>query len=221
MSLKIDKRTSKNVTIFVLHLQHHPQIRSCLTILNAKESNDSLIMNNTITIYPHGEFSPIVTKWQKEKCKKLQLTFIIGIQFGNESFVKNTDLHQLVPTKERRISPDGNCLFSSLSFVITGADRFHREIRELLLENMRSTDREKCTNYCSSHYELLQEHRCRSIDDYIINSRMESIGSWGTDLEIFLAAQILKTDIFIYRDCFHNWSRSQGTVLVTNRIFMS
>ena len=47
-------------------------------------------------------------------------------KFGNESFVKNTDFHQLVPTKERRISPDGNCLFSSLSFVITGADRFQR-----------------------------------------------------------------------------------------------
>ena len=35
-----------------------------------EESSDSLIMNNTITIYPHGEFSPIDTKWQKEKCKK-------------------------------------------------------------------------------------------------------------------------------------------------------
>ena len=75
---------------------------------------------------------------------------------------------------------------------------------------MRSTYREKCTNYCSSHYELLQEHRCRSIDDYIINSRMESICSWGTDLEIFLSAQILKTDIFIYRDCYHNWSKFSG-----------
>lgn len=33
----------------------------------------------------------------------------------------------------------------------------------------------------------------------------------GTDLEMFLAAQILKTEIFIYRDCFHKRD-SQGMV---------
>ena len=111
-------------------------------------------MNNiTITVHPHGDFTPIYTKWQKSKCRIVKLTFTIsGIIFENQSKVKNIDLHQLVPSKERGISPDGNCLFSSLSYVITGTDRFHREIRELLLENMRGAYREKRTNYCTFHY---------------------------------------------------------------------
>ena len=63
-------------------------------------------MNDTITIYPHGKFTPIDTKWQKNKCRLLKLTFISGIIFENQSTAKDTDLHQLVPSKERRISPD-------------------------------------------------------------------------------------------------------------------
>ena len=39
---------------------------------------------------------------------------------------------------------------------------------------------------------------------------MESVGSWGTTLEIFLAAQILKTDIFIHTDCSHRWNKFSG-----------
>ena len=41
----------------------------------------------------------------------------------------------------------------------------------------------------------LPEHQCNSIEDYIEGSLMARVGSWGTDLELFLAAQILKTDI--------------------------
>ena len=36
---------------------------------------------------------------------------------------------------------------------------------------------------------------------------MARVGSWGTDLELFLAAQILKTDIFVYKDGEHVWMR--------------
>ena len=39
---------------------------------------------------------------------------------------------------------------------------------------------------------------------------MESSGSWGTDLELFLAAQILQTDIFVYRDCQQSWNKFSG-----------
>ena len=36
---------------------------------------------------------------------------------------------------------------------------------------------------------------------------MDRVGSWGSDLELFLAAQILKTDIFVYKDGDHVWNR--------------
>ena len=74
---------------------------------------------------------------------------------------------------------------------------------------MKSAYRETCTNYSYSHNKLLPKN-CHSIEEYLAKSRMESSGSWGTDLELFLAAQILQTDIFVYRDCQHRWNKFSG-----------
>ena len=101
-------------------------------------------------------------------------------------------------------------MFSSLSYILTGNDRSNKEIRVLLLEHMKGLYRDICTRCCNSHYDLLPENRCHSVDDDISKSRMDSNGSWGTDMEIFLAAQILKTDIFVYRDNFKSWNKFSG-----------
>ena len=121
--------------------------------------------------------------------------------------MKTLELRKLAPSKEKRISPDGNCLFSSLSYILTGSDHCHKEIRELLIHNMRNNYRDICTNYCGAHYSLLPEHQCKTIEEYIQVSMMARDGSWGTDLELFLTAQILKTDIFVYKDTDHTWNR--------------
>ena len=47
------------------------------------------------------------------------------------------EIRKLVPSKEKRIAPDGNRLFSSLSYILTGTNHNHKEIRELLVSNMR------------------------------------------------------------------------------------
>ena len=39
---------------------------------------------------------------------------------------------------------------------------------------------------------------------------MQIFGSWGTDMEIFLAAQVLTTDIFVYRDTLQCWNKFSG-----------
>ena len=40
--------------------------------------------------------------------------------------------------------------------------------------------------------------------------KMQILGSWGTDMEIFLAAQLLTTDIFVYRDSLQCWNKFSG-----------
>ena len=58
---------------------------------------------------------------------------------------------------------------------------------------------------------------------------MDRLESWGTDLEIFLAAQILGTDIFVYKDerkCWINFSgyffndKHSSHNLTENRIYL-
>ena len=50
------------------------------------------------------------------------------------------EIRKLALSKEKRISPDGNCLSSSISYVITGTDYYHTE----------NQYRKVCTDYCSA-----------------------------------------------------------------------
>ena len=143
-----------------------------------------------ITFYYLGIFKPVTQSWQKERCKFLQMTYTKGLLYENEATEKSLEIRQLIPSREKRISPDGNCLFRSLSYVITGTDRYHQQIRELLIQKMKREYRESCSKYCSARNDLLPEGRCNTIEEYLKVSLMDRLGSWGTDLELFLAAQI-------------------------------
>ena len=95
------------------------------------------IVSGDTIFYNHYQIFPVDSIWQRQKCKELLFTYISDVIYESETFDKTLDIRKLVPSKEKRISPDGNCLFSSLSFIITGSDHYHKEIRELLITNMK------------------------------------------------------------------------------------
>ena len=136
--------------------------------------------------------------------------YILGVIYENEAFDKSLEIRKLAPSKEKRVSPDGNCLFSSLSYVVTDSDHYHKELRELLVTNMKNIYRTECTNYCTAKYDLLPEKHCDTKEEYTTVSMMDRVGSWGTDLELFLAAQLLKTDIFVFKDVNRCWNKFSG-----------
>ena len=80
-----------------------------------------------------GKFSPIDQIWQREKCKYFKLSYISEVLYENESTDKGLQIRELITNKEKRISPDGNCLFRSLSYVITGSDHNHKILEEFWL----------------------------------------------------------------------------------------
>ena len=75
---------------------------------------------------------------------------------------------------------------------------------------MTNKYRKVCTSYCTAHYNLLPEHHCKTIEDYIKVSLMDRVESRETDLELFSAAHLLKTDIFVYKDGDHVWNQFSG-----------
>ena len=75
---------------------------------------------------------------------------------------------------------------------------------------MKNKYRTECTNYCTSHCDLLPEQQCNTIEEYISVSMMDRVGSWGTDLELFLAAQLLQRDIFVFKDVLRCWNKFSG-----------
>ena len=95
--------------------------------------DDEPISVEGITFYYHGNFKPVTQSWQKERCKFLQMTYTKGVLYENEAIDKSLEIRQLIPSREKRISPDCKCLFRSLSYVITWTDHYHQQIRELLI----------------------------------------------------------------------------------------
>ncbi len=83
---------------------------------------------------------------------------------------------------------DGNCLFRSLSYVLTGSQHHHLAVRLLICNHMHSI------------YHLLKPHifphSC--VDDYIKHTRMNNNNRWGTDIEIMTFANLCQTNVYVF-----------------------
>ena len=126
-----------------------------------------------------------------------QIDIRVGVLYENEADNKSIKIRHLIPSRVKRIFSDGNCLFRFLSFVITGTEYNHKFVKELIIDKLKGEFREIISKYCSIRNDILPGGYCNSIEDYLKVSKMTYTGTWGTDQEIFLAALILKMDIFV------------------------
>ena len=73
---------------------------------------------------------------------------------------------------------------------------------------MRWNYRYICSKYYKSHSTLIATKICFSIEEYIQSSKIDRTGSWvPTYRELFLTPQLLKTDIFLYKDLGRSWNK--------------
>ena len=107
------------------------------------------------------------------------------------------------PTKIVPIIGDGNCLFRSFSYVITGRQTYHNLLRQKIVDHMQTIEN------------VLQPHIKSSVVDYLARSQMRSNGIWGTDVDILTATCLLNTDIYVYAKYGRTfkWSRFSPTML--------
>ena len=103
----------------------------------------------------------------------------------------NTDGYKVLQNmlgKQRRIDyiqGDGNCLFRALSKEILGHEKFHHTIRQILIQHTRIN-----SDYFQKYvFTGTLEAHCR---------KMENIGCWGSQVEIYAAANLFKVEIYIF-----------------------
>ena len=124
--------------------------------------------------------------------------------------------HTCISEKNNYLHVESNELSSDDSILVTNSDDIqtydHGEfspVNPSLVLNMQGKYRDCCSKYCNSHSNLNATNNS-SIEEYIKSSKIDRTGSWGTDLELFLAAQLLKTDIFLYKNFDHLWYKFSG-----------
>ena len=133
-------------------------------------------------------YNPVSVDWQRRACQQLGLRFVCD----NRTTPGGPDVRLNHPASMHEVDGDGNCLFSSLCYIITGSVNQHLLLRRLIVEYMRST--EACMRLLANHidYEFV------TIDEYIEASRMDRDGSWGTTAEIITLAHMLGVNIVSY-----------------------
>ena len=104
-------------------------------------------------------------------------------------FVRRCDLGEgglNVPlTRPRRVKSilgDGNCLFRSFSYLITGTEQQHIQVREVILNHLCRIQH-WMLNHISTEYS--------SAIEYIRGTNMDRNGTWGSDIEILTLAHML------------------------------
>ena len=90
------------------------------------------------------------------------------------------------PRRVRHILGDGNCIFRSLSYIITGSEAQHLQVREALNHLVGMM----IGHHISGQY--------TSVVEYIRGTNMDRNGTWGTDIELITASHMLNTSLSMY-----------------------
>ena len=151
------------------------------------------------TEWTNYRYFPVDEAWQREACRLLNLRFIQPFQ--RES--GGPDVILTLPDEScmRCIRGDGNCLFRAMSFIITGSDNQHYEIRSSIIAHMLSIPELLTGRGADGHHNYLTYYHggYNSVEDYLTRTSMASVGEWGTDFEMCLLAHMLDTVVYSYK----------------------
>lgn len=92
------------------------------------------------------------------------------------------------PNRQHHIRGDGNCFFRAVSYVISGTEDNHSQIRDLVVHRMQTNPLKQC----------LENYLSTKMATYLDNTGMMMDGVWATDAEILATSFTLGIDIMIY-----------------------
>ncbi len=136
------------------------------------------------TMDPEHRFYVADEQWQRIKCALMNLRFVksIGLSSGSPS----TPL--TAPSRLYHIRGDGNCLFRSVAYILTGSERQHMAVRRATIEHMRHREqRGESSGFAGT------------LQQYLARTKMNRSGAWGTQVEIAVLSHLLDTRIVVYK----------------------
>ena len=151
------------------------------------------------TEWPDYRYFPVDEEWQRQTCSLLNLQFIQP--FERESGGPDVILTLPDTCCLRCIRGDGNCLFRAMSFIITGSEIQHFEIRTLIIAHMLSIPELWIGRGVDGDNNHLSYYHggYRSVENYLARTNMANEGAWGTDLEMSLLAHMLDIVVYSYK----------------------
>ena len=89
---------------------------------------------------------------QRRWCDALNLRFVAPVTYRPGS----PSTYLIVPNRTVNVPSDGNCLFSALSYIVTGSKRQHAQMRAVIVKNMPFFENELMRNVIEPlHYSVV------------------------------------------------------------------
>jgi hypothetical protein len=133
------------------------------------------------------KYNPISVEHQHQICANLGLRFVAG----NRTVPGGPDVQLRTPTRTRRIPGDGNCLFRALSYLVTGSESQHSEIRHLIVQHLLTE--ENCIQLLANYISV-----DNTIGQYLERTHMERDGVWGTTVELVTFSHMAGVNVASY-----------------------
>ena len=138
-------------------------------------------------------FFPVDVQWQRNACDTLHLNFR---KSSSQKCERGQDVPLTIPNRKKRVVGDGNCLFRSFSYIITGSENYHREVRKAIVDHMPLLRPEVLSVYLGD----------TTVQEYQRQTRMRQDSSWGTDVEMVTLAHLLDTTVYAYSPGGNEWA---------------
>ncbi|XP_062574488.1 uncharacterized protein LOC134236336, partial [Saccostrea cucullata] len=198
-----DKVKNTPLKSFTVNFEHGNQEHNSLEIsssdieivqqkrnANHDQTNDPKEQSSDVEILSEDfecqiyDFNPLTARIKRELCSTLK------IPSKNVSTSQSGNVCNMGPPKATKpIKGDGNCLFRALSYAISNRQEYYHKVRCAVVNHLKGSAKELET-FLRPEYE--------SMEQYVETSGMEKDGTWGTELEILAAADLLKTDIYTF-----------------------
>ncbi|XP_070566454.1 uncharacterized protein [Ptychodera flava] len=111
------------------------------------------------------------------------------------------------PCRTKTIKEDGNCFFRAVSYALSGTENNHNIMRVAIVKHLQENGAVFYSHLRSGY---------QSVDDYLVKSHMQDLGTWATEVEILATANLLKSDIFTFSR--GKWLKYSSTQINKNNI---
>ena len=133
--------------------------------------------------------------WIDATCVKIGL-----YGFGTNAFeTLPTNIIQMTPGKRAQTTKDGNCIFSTFSYLLTSSQQRSNYIRN------KKCDQLNKVSFTTDQLNANTDRQYETRSSYITSSKMWKSGEWGSDIEIAAFSFIFQTNLIVYSDITRTW----------------
>ena len=108
-------------------------------------------------------FTPLTSQERRCMAERFGLSVVKPSFFAPSPAIKP-------PRRRYRTKGDGNCYFRAISYILTGSEKDHSFVRNLVIQHMNGPMKEQLQNYMSD-----------KMENYLDKSGMVQDGVWATD----------------------------------------